>query len=359
MQPPFRCLRSILLSMATELTLYMTREHSLAYAGVWNKANAELFSSYVPGTNISLMLFKLNEDGILNVYYDLAELKNAFNSIGVAISHDLSLLDRIITDFYSAWKKLFPYVIGEKRIENNEELKKYFKVWLEWWPAMAYIFVIPDLDTISGALKEKALRVRIETQTYSDEIDRVYGNFVKKYYPQLAEYWRLLSLDEALCLETLTLDDIDIIKKRKEGYALATIQDATVLGSFEELKKMCEVKGVLISTHNERSDFLQGTIAVKGKVQGRVCLILKKADLAHIKAGDILISYATSPDYVPAMKQCAAVVTDEGGVVCHAAIVCRELGIPCIVGTKSATQVFKNGDLVDVDAERGVIRRVD
>ena len=59
------------------------------------------------------------------------------------------------------------------------------------------------------------------------------------------------------------------------------------------------------------------------------------------------------------MKKAAAFVTDEGGTLCHAAIVARELNKPCVIGTKIATEIFKNGDMVEVDAERGIVRKVD
>jgi pyruvate,water dikinase len=64
----------------------------------------------------------------------------------------------------------------------------------------------------------------------------------------------------------------------------------------------------------------------------------------------------TVPDLVSAMKRAAAIVTDEGGVTCHAAIISRELKKPCIIGTKVATKVFKDGDLVEVDANKGIVR---
>jgi pyruvate,water dikinase len=63
----------------------------------------------------------------------------------------------------------------------------------------------------------------------------------------------------------------------------------------------------------------------------------------------------TTPDYVSAMKLASAFVTDEGGIMCHAAIIARELKKPCIIGTKIATKVLKDGDLVEVDADRGVV----
>lgn len=64
----------------------------------------------------------------------------------------------------------------------------------------------------------------------------------------------------------------------------------------------------------------------------------------------------TTPDYFPAMRKVAAFVTDEGGITCHVAIVAREFGKPCIIGTKVATQVLHTGDMVEVDADSGVVR---
>jgi pyruvate,water dikinase len=66
----------------------------------------------------------------------------------------------------------------------------------------------------------------------------------------------------------------------------------------------------------------------------------------------------TRPEFVPLMKLASAIVTDDGGITCHAAIVSRELGIPCIIGTKVGTKVFKDGDRVEVDANRGIIRKI-
>ncbi|MFC1612894.1 PEP-utilizing enzyme [Patescibacteria group bacterium] len=70
----------------------------------------------------------------------------------------------------------------------------------------------------------------------------------------------------------------------------------------------------------------------------------------------MLVSHMTNPGIVPAMKQAVAIITDMGGITCHAAIVSRELKKPCIIGTKIATQVLKDGDMVEVDADKGIVR---
>ena len=103
---------------------------------------------------------------------------------------------------------------------------------------------------------------------------------------------------------------------------------------------------------------LKGQCGSVGKARGRVKLIFRPKDIPKMEAGDILVSIATDPDIVPAMKKAAAIVTEQGGVTSHAAIVARELGIPCLIGTKIATKVFKDGDLVEVDATKGVVRKI-
>jgi phosphoenolpyruvate synthase/pyruvate phosphate dikinase len=101
---------------------------------------------------------------------------------------------------------------------------------------------------------------------------------------------------------------------------------------------------------------LSGTCAFIGKAKGRVKIINLSEEVGKISSGDIMVSHTTFPSLVPAMKKASAIITDDGGITCHAAIVARELKIPCVVGTKSATMVLKDGDMVEVDAENGIIK---
>jgi len=100
---------------------------------------------------------------------------------------------------------------------------------------------------------------------------------------------------------------------------------------------------------------VQGQGASPGIASGKVAIIRDVKDTGSVKEGDILVTRMTNPDMVPAMKKVAAIVTDEGGMTCHAAIVSRELGTPAVVGTKNATSLLKHGQLVTVDGERGLI----
>ncbi|MCI1633425.1 MAG: phosphoenolpyruvate synthase [Liquorilactobacillus nagelii] len=103
----------------------------------------------------------------------------------------------------------------------------------------------------------------------------------------------------------------------------------------------------------------RGLPASPGVAAGKVHVIDDPADIGEFKQGEILVTLMTSPDWVPAMKKAAAIVTNNGGMTCHAAIVSREMQIPCIVGTKSrgaaATDVLQTGDIITVDAKNGVV----
>lgn len=101
---------------------------------------------------------------------------------------------------------------------------------------------------------------------------------------------------------------------------------------------------------------LQGRTTFAGIVEGKVKIIKSKKDFHKMKKGDILVAPNTRPEYVPVMKIAGAIVNEEGGITCHAAIVSRELKIPCVVGVQGVTHILKDGDLVEVDAERGVVK---
>lgn len=104
---------------------------------------------------------------------------------------------------------------------------------------------------------------------------------------------------------------------------------------------------------------IKGLVVSQGdKVQGRVRIIKSFQQLKNFKAGEILVTPMTSPEYIVAMRQAKAIITDGGSMTCHAAIVSRELKVPCIVNAKTATFVLKNGDLVSVDTKEGSVTRL-
>jgi pyruvate,water dikinase len=105
----------------------------------------------------------------------------------------------------------------------------------------------------------------------------------------------------------------------------------------------------------EGAVLLRGLGAAPGSADGPVRVLDSLADAGRFLDGDVLVTRMTAPDWVPLMRRAAAIATDSGGMTCHAAIVSRELGIPCVVGTQEATRILRDGELVTVDATRGVV----
>ncbi len=169
------------------------------------------------------------------------------------------------------------------------------------------------------------------------------------------------------CLEYLNYDEIeDILAKRMNIKTLEERYQRTTLiflnSSHYEIfvgNEAMEKRKVLEKEIKLPSDQqIRGTAACLGKVQGRVKLIMNREDFTAFKEGDVLVAGMTRPEHIPLMKKASAIITNEGGITCHAAIVSRELKIPCIIGTKIATEVLKDGDFIEVDANKGIVRKL-
>ncbi len=163
---------------------------------------------------------------------------------------------------------------------------------------------------------------------------------------------RVLRDDEALELAALALrverhyrapQDLEWAEDEGRFYLVQT-RPITTLGKREEAAE--EPAGALL---------VSGLGASPGRATGRARLLSSPEQGAALEQGEILVAPMTSPDWLPAMRRAGAVVTDAGGLTCHAAIVSRELGIPCVVGTREATRLLRTGELVTVDGAQGQI----
>jgi phosphohistidine swiveling domain-containing protein len=154
---------------------------------------------------------------------------------------------------------------------------------------------------------------------------------------------------------------------------LGNIRESILRGRKKSSILICERKGKVIQkeilTGEDCQNYLKllnrpkaeevkelhGMCASPGRAVGKARICKSLDDITNFKPGEVLVAAMTRPEYLPAMKKAAAIVTDEGGITSHAAIVSRELGIPCIIGTKIATKALKNGNTIQVNANHGVV----
>ncbi len=149
-----------------------------------------------------------------------------------------------------------------------------------------------------------------------------------------------------------------LIKQRKKGFVLYFNTKMELSCQTSESVKQL-IKLLRLPTDKQKKTKIKGMVASRGKAQGKVVIVKSVKEINKVKDGDVLVAVTTNPDYVIAMKKAVAIITDEGGITSHAAIVSRELQIPCVVGTKQATLLLKNGDMVEVDAEKGEVKVLD
>jgi len=191
-------------------------------------------------------------------------------------------------------------------------------------------------------------------------------SLLKKYLQKIAE-------DYNVPFEVLYLYSLGEIKKIPDGFNLpeAEIQNrsakyAMFYDGKEHYYSGEESEEIIKEIHEEPSseNILKGIPANKGKVKAKARILEYTLDdfgktenlIKSMQKGEILVTETTGPEIMEACNKAVAIVTDEGGLLSHAAIISRELKIPCIVGTKFATSMIKTGDLIEVDAEKGIIK---
>ena len=147
----------------------------------------------------------------------------------------------------------------------------------------------------------------------------------------------------------------ELIKSRThEGYAFLIGVNESYLTTGKEVDELHNL--AIPKDEGKEIKELKGQSAFKGIIKGKARVVLDRRKAHEVKNGEILVTTMTSPEFVPAMKISGGIVTNEGGVLCHAAITARELQKPCVIGTKIATDIIKTGDELELDADKGIVK---
>ena len=333
--------------MEYRFTKEFTRDNSLIIQEVWYRAHLiDVFKNKNP--YIPPIIFYLN-NGVVEVWHNKKALKWYKNNLLKKNKEDKDFVNKSVKRYELILNRL-NNSFHRKYLDSVKDLKEFIQL-VDKGTKYFLIFYYSVTDKRTPVvIKKKAKKVR-EADTYYDDCNRVIKNTLSYLFPKMR------GLEISITRKDLdSLPTVKVFKSRWQNCVMIPDSILKVIDLKLFLKKH---KNYKFRFHRvESKNLIKGQVAYKGIAKGRVKIIKREEQIKNVKNRDILVSPMTLNKFIPAMKKAVAFVTDEGGTMCHAAIIAREMKIPCIVGTKIATQVLKDGDRVEVDANRGIVRKL-
>lgn len=283
-------------------------------------------------------------------------------------------LEEEYTKFQKMVKEYEDFITQDPENYTVETIFTFFDYYDRLMPvAIASFDSVEALDGVSADFKNEIIAWAEKTRIIEEPI---YKNGEEKFMPNYLTWLKKTfapnySVEELSYLIYTELENF--LKKKIPLPPNETLRDRKKLLYFREwpISQMEFYQGEkaeheiaakklfdMPSDNLENIRELKGAIAFPGKIQGRVRVVRTNSDMQNFQDNEIIVSPMTMPSYLPIMKRALAFVTNEGGTLCHAAIVARELKKPCVIGTKHATHVFRDGEMIEVDAEAGLVRKI-
>lgn len=247
-------------------------------------------------------------------------------------------------------------VMDKKLLLHSNELKKIVKMHATWFNKL------PNNQKVLAEYIQNVMFLRDRRKIFINKCLTIIQRIAEIIFKRAGVEQNLIpyyTVDELLNGVKYLEENYKNLRVRKDGFELLIDYSGNVKMLNTSIDSDADkVKSYFmgLQSPNKNENVIVGQIGAKGKVRGRVRIVLDVNSNHGFQNNEILVTGMTRPEYVPLMKKAAAIVTDEGGITCHAAIVSRELGKPCVIGTKIATQILKTGDEIEVDAEKGVIK---
>lgn len=289
---------------------------------------------------------------------------------GVGIYYDYSDTaqdPKFLVEYFSKNTKEFYNVAelyeddGSNLIEISKQkqtvdFSELFKLIVDFWGKLVVIMELAKSEKIDTKISKTSYELRKKYETVLYQADELLLKVSKEKVPSnYTKYIDFLTFEE---IKSGQLPEINELRKRTHGYVFFknNLTATTNIEKFEQDQGLNIVSPEHSIKKGSKFVEIKGDSACGGKMTGTAKVVFEHHQMKKVKNGDVLVTPMTTPDFLHAMKKSAAIITDEGGITCHAAIVSREMKKPCIIGTRIATQVLKNGDEVEVDANKGIVK---
>jgi len=339
--------------MNSKKTVYekiYTRDTSAIIQQAWHTALMEFVEThewicYEPHSVLHYM-----HDGTIEIWENLKftewlklQIHEANKRNPSSFENEMRIYGEVLAELRLFWEKGV--------VDTIEELERALELMRRGMMGFIRMYYTAMDENCSKEVLEKALRLR-DQDVFFDQTDRLIRNSLVELYP---EY---IGLERTILQDEIKKPPIrSILEDRKAHFVFIGEQYAEAI-TFEQYQEQQSEVTFVHDKINTDTDTLKGSTVQSGVVRGVVRILKRKEQISELQEGEILVSPMTTPDFLPAMKSAVAIITDEGGITCHAAIVSRELKKPCIIGTKIATQVLKDGMEVEVDADKGIVRKL-
>lgn len=340
---------------------YLTREYSFLYISY--AIDCYKIMQKVVGTTITYDISHGNGK-LVNLYGTKEDIQNSYKMIdAIAARNQQEIVDKmdkydtLIAKNYELFNEIAQ--CDDKLVLKDLliDLDKLFLETLCYYLFFVYLGYAGDLSHVKSFLEKYNERFKkIRLYTIDVDMDKQFPKLFAKYDNKLKDLAPYMSRSELINFITSNAVDFEKVENRKKKYLVITKAGETMEFAISDIDHVLEKELALLKV-NQVSETIKGRIACPGKVEGPAVIVFSVQDYEKIKEGDILVTSMTKPDIIPYLNRVKGIITNDGGALSHASIISRELNIPCIAGTGNATDIFKDNDIIELDASKGFARK--
>ncbi len=330
----------------------MNRSFPLVFFECWYRGEKFGLSEISKNSMFYDPFFVYQKNKGADVFYNFSDNSQNPNLLVKYFEKHHKQLNLIVKEHLENYKYLAA-ILNRDISHPLKDMKEIFALSLEMFPVLTSMIVIGNNADEKSNMVKLSNQTRIETEDFVfKSIDLLLKKAAELLPQEYKRHANFLTYSEIIG----KLPSIQILEKRRGGYIYyqGIVYAEINKNEFAKKHNLKIIQNNLIT--KEQTNEIYGKAAFKGRVIGEVRIVFEISDMEKINTGDILVTSMTTPDLIAISRNFSAIITDEGGMLCHAAIISREFKKPCIIGTKIATQVLHDGDLVEVDADNGIVK---
>lgn len=339
----------------------VTREYPFLWSDYTNDAYKAM--KKVVGTTLRYNLF-YGDKNMLNIYRDPRDVEHSYELVNriakspAVVKTMMDNYDELVARNYQLFKEIPSVKIKNDIRRKLIELDKNFLQTVMYFLFFVFLGYGADKPNIKKFLKKYGTRFdKLRMYTIDMDMKCEFPKCFSKYDKTLLDLAPSMKRKELLVFLKTGKINRDKIKQRAKNYLVTTKDLRTKEYKLTDISKVLK-KELAHLKIDIQAKLITGQAACFGNARGKAVIVFSKKDYHKIKTGNILVTTMTKPDIVPYLKRVKGIVTNDGGALSHASIISREMKIPCLTGTKYATDIIKGGEDLLLEVSKGTVRRL-